>query len=105
MLALDVNKSGSILGRQVQLVIKDSGASAEKAISFAKQLIEEENVVAILGPTTSGESLAIKDICHKAGMPLISCASAETIVNPAAKYVFKTPQKDNYIVERQTARR
>jgi branched-chain amino acid transport system substrate-binding protein len=99
MLVDELNKNGGLLGRQVQLVIKDSGASSEKAISFAKQLIDEEGVVAIIGPTTSGESMAIKDICQKALMPLISCASAETIVNPAAKYVFKSPQKDNYIVE------
>jgi len=99
MLVDEMNRSGGIMGRQVQLIVKDSGASAEKAISFAKQLIDEDNVVAIIGPTTSGESMAIKDICQKAGMPLISCASAETIVNPVAKYVFKVPQKDNYIVE------
>ncbi len=99
MLVDDMNKNGGLLGRQVQLIVKDSGASPEKAISFAKQLIDEENVVAIIGPTTSGESMAIKDICQKAGMPLISCASAETIVVPVAKYVFKSPQKDNYIVE------
>ena len=99
MLVDDINKSGGLLGRQVQLIIKDSGANSEKAISFAKQLIDEEGVVAIIGPTTSGESMAIKDICDKAGMPLISCASSEAIVNPASKYVFKTPQKDNFIVE------
>jgi branched-chain amino acid transport system substrate-binding protein len=99
MVVDDINKNGGILGRQVQLIVKDSGASAEKAISFAKQLIEEDNVVAIIGPTTSGESMAIKDICQNAGMPLISCASAESITTPLAKYVFKVPPKDNYIVE------
>ena len=99
MLVDEINKTGGLLGRQVQLIVKDSGASSEKAISFAKQLIDEEEVVAIIGPTTSGESMAIKDICQKAGMPLLSCASSETIVNPVAKYVFKTPQKDNYVVE------
>jgi len=99
MLVEEINKSGGILGRQVQLIVKDSGASSEKAISFAKQLIDEEEVVAIIGPTTSGESMAIKDICQKAGMPIFTCASSETIVNPVAKYVFKSPQKDNYVVE------
>ncbi len=99
MVVDDINRNGGILGRQVQLIVKDSGANSEKAISFAKQLIDEDNVVAIIGPTTSGESMAIKDICEKAGMPLVSCASAETITTPVAKYVFKVPQKDNYIVE------
>jgi branched-chain amino acid transport system substrate-binding protein len=99
MVVDEINRGGGILGRQVQLIVKDSGASAEKAISFAKQLIDEDSVVAIIGPTTSGESMAIKDICQKAGMPLISCASAETITSPVAKYVFKVPPKDNYVAE------
>jgi branched-chain amino acid transport system substrate-binding protein len=99
MLQDEINAQGGILGRPVKIIVKDSAGSSEKAISFAKQLIEEEGVVAIVGPTTSGESMAIKDLCQKAGMPLVSCAAAESIVDPVAKYVFKSPQKDNYVVE------
>lgn len=99
MMADEMNAKGGINGMKVELIIKDSAASPEKAISFAKQLIEEDQVVAIIGPTTSGESLAIKDICQKAQIPLVSCAAAEGIVDPVAKYVFKTPQKDSYVVK------
>jgi branched-chain amino acid transport system substrate-binding protein len=99
MVVDEMNRDGGILGRQIRLIVKDSGASSEKAISFAKQLIDEDGVAAIIGPTTSGESLAIKDICQKAGVPLVSCASAETITTPVAKYIFKVPQKDNYVAE------
>jgi branched-chain amino acid transport system substrate-binding protein len=99
MVVDDINKSGGIMGRQVKLIVKDSGGSSEKAISFAKQLIDEEEVAAIIGPTTSGESLAIKDLCIKGKTPLLSCASAETITSPVSKYVFKVAPKDNYIAE------
>jgi len=98
MIVEEVNAGGGINGRPVELIIKDSAASPEKAISFAKQLIEEEQVAAIIGPSTSGESMSIKDICQKAGTPLLSCAAAETIVDPVASFVFKTPQKDSYVV-------
>jgi branched-chain amino acid transport system substrate-binding protein len=93
------NKAGGILGRPVQLIVKDSMYDSAKAISFAKQLIDEDNVVAIIGPTGSGESMAIKDLCQKSGVPLISCATAETITNPVAKYVFKVAPKDNFVTE------
>ena len=96
MLVEETNAAGGIDGHPVELIIKDSQASAEKAISFARQLIEEEQVLAIVGPSTSGESMAIKDICQEAQTILLSCAAAETIVNPVASYVFKTPQKDSY---------
>jgi branched-chain amino acid transport system substrate-binding protein len=96
MLVEEINEGGGMDGHPVELVIKDSQASAEKAISFAKQLIEEEQVLAIIGPSTSGESMAIKDICQEGKTILLSCAAAETIVDPVAPYVFKTPQKDSY---------
>ena len=100
MLVEQTNAAGGINGKKVELIIKDSGANPEKAISFAKQLIEEEKVVAVLGPSTSGETMKIKKIFEEAGTPLVSCAAAEVIVNPVAKYVFKTPQKDSFAAQK-----
>jgi len=96
MLVDQTNAAGGLLGRKVELVLKDSGASPEKALSFARQLIEEEQVLAILGPSTSGESLKIKDACEEGQTILLSCAAAEAIVNPVSKWVFKTPQNDAF---------
>jgi len=57
MLVAETNKKGGVLGHKIELIIKDSGANPEKAFSFAKQLIEEEKVFAIIGPSTSGETM------------------------------------------------
>jgi branched-chain amino acid transport system substrate-binding protein len=95
ILVEQANARGGIAGRKVELIVKDTGASSEKAVSFAKQLIEEDKVFAIIGPSTSGETMAIKNIAEQAGTLLLSCAAAEVIVNPVAKWVFKTPQKDS----------
>ncbi|SPQ01416.1 Putative ABC transporter [Candidatus Sulfobium mesophilum] len=94
MMVEDINKKGGIKGKKIQLIIKDSGASPEKAFSFAKQLIEEDKVLAIIGPSTSGETMKIKNVAEDGKTILLSCAAAEVIVNPVAKYVFKTPQMD-----------
>jgi len=94
MLVEETNKKGGFQGRKVELIIKDSGASPEKAFSFAKQLIEENKVFAIIGPSTSGESMKIKSVAEEGKTLLLSCAAAEVIVNPVAQYVFKTPQSD-----------
>ncbi len=100
MLADEINAKGGVNGHKVELVIKDSGANPEKAISFAKQLIEEEKVFAIIGPSTSGETMKIKKIAEEGKTLLLSCAAAQVIVNPVAKYVFKTPQKDSHAVQK-----
>ncbi len=98
MMVDQINAKGGIHGRQLQLVIKDSGGSPERAVSFAKQLIEEDRVLAIIGPSTSGETMQIKPVCEGAKMILVSCAAAEVIVNPLARYVFKVPQNDSLAV-------
>ena len=99
MLVDDTNASGGILGRKIELVIKDSQGSAEKAVSFAKQFVEESPVLAIIGPTTSGESMALKGYAEQNEQILISCAAAATIVTPVAKWVFKTPQMDSFAAQ------
>ena len=95
MLVEEVNKKGLAGGHTIELVVKDSGASSEKAVSFAKQLIEEQKVFAIIGPSTSGETFKIKKLCDQNKTILISCGSAELIVNPVAPFVFKTAPSDS----------
>jgi branched-chain amino acid transport system substrate-binding protein len=100
MLVADLNAKGGVAGKKIKLIVKDTAASPEKAISFAKQLIEEDQVFAIIGPSTSGETMAVKNIAEESKTLLLSCAAAQVIVNPIAKYVFKTPQDDASAVTR-----
>lgn len=100
MLTEELNAQGGVNGNTIEMIIKDSGGNPEKAISFAKQLIEEEKVFAIIGPSTSGETMKIKNIAEQAATPLISCAAAAVIVDPVAKWVFKTPQMDSDAVKK-----
>ncbi|MGO9307516.1 MAG: ABC transporter substrate-binding protein [Spirochaetia bacterium] len=99
MLVDQANASGGILGSRIELVLKDSQGNTEKAVSFAKQLVEENQVLAIIGPTTSGESMALKGYANENEQILISCAAAATIVNPVAKWVFKVPQMDSFAAQ------
>ena len=96
MLAEQANARGGIAGHKVRLIVKDTGGSPEKAVSFARQLIDEEKVFAIIGPSTSGETMAVKAIAEEGKTPLVSLAAAEVIVNPVAPHVFKTAQKDSH---------
>ena len=67
MLVEELNAKGGVDGRTIQLVVKDTGGTPEKAISFAKQLVEEDGVFAIIGPATSGETIAVKPIAEERG--------------------------------------
>jgi len=96
MLVADLNARGGVGGRPVKLVVKDTAGSPEKAVSFMKQLVDEEQVFAVIGPATSGETMAVKALAGESRTLLLSCAAAEGIVNPVAPWVFKTAQKDSH---------
>ncbi len=105
MLETEVNAKGGLQGpdgkrHPVKMIIYDDASDETKAVLAAKKLTEEDRVAAIVGTTLSGTSLAILDTVQKAQVPLISCAAAIKIVEPAAerKWVFKTPQSDWLIV-------
>ena len=100
MLVESINAAGGVNGNTLELIIKDSAGQKEKAVSYAKQLIEEERVFAILGPTRTGSTLAIKSLCERSKTLLISCASSKKIVDPVGRYVFKTPQNDSLAVRK-----
>lgn len=105
MLETEINAKGGVKGpdgklHPVKLVIYDDGSDETKAVLAAKKLIDEDRVAAIVGTTLSGTSLAILDTVQKAEVPMVSCAAASKIVEPAAerKWIFKTPQSDALIV-------
>lgn len=100
MVVDEINRGGGIKGRKVELVVYDTSGDATKAKQLVNKLIKNDNVSAIIGPSTTGESMAIIDDVEKAGIPLISCAAGIKITDPVKKWVFKTAQNDTLAVAR-----
>ena len=96
----DLNASGGVLGRQVELVHYDTKGKAEEAGTFAKRLISQDKVDIIVGGSTSGNTMSVIKLIQKAEMPFISLAGAGVIINPVKKWVFKTPHTDRGAVEK-----
>lgn len=100
MIEEEINATGGINGHPLQVIIEDTVGDETKARLAVKKLIEKDKVLAIIGPSRSGTTLAVVPIVEKAKVPLISCAAAEAIVVPVKPWVFKTPQKDSDAVKR-----
>jgi len=96
MLQEQINARGGVLGKKIEIVIYDDETDVNKAVLAADKLLKRDNVIAVVGPTTSGNTFAIEEKFEKANIPLISCAAAEKIVKPVKKWIFKTPQSDRY---------
>jgi len=100
MLEEDLNKAGGLLGRKVEVIVYDDESDATKAVTAVDRLIKRDRVVAAIGPSTSGSTLAIVPKVEEAKIPLISCAAAKKIAEPVKRWVFKTPQNDALAVKK-----
>ena len=100
MMVADINAKGGINGHNLEVIIYDNETNAEKAVTLVNRLVEQDRVLAIVGPSTTGDSLAVIDAVTTAKIPLISCAAGITIVTPVEQryWVFKTPQADKEAV-------
>lgn len=95
-----INAAGGVAGKKIELVIYDDGGDANKARTFATRLIEDDKVVAMVGGSTTGTTMAMIPVFEEAQVPFISLAGAIEIVEPVRKYVFKTPHTDKMACEK-----
>jgi branched-chain amino acid transport system substrate-binding protein len=93
----EINKSGGINGRKVELVVYDTEGNTGKAAQLARRLIDSDHVVAIIGPSSSGESLQVLPIANETKTPLIAHAGTEKMTSPVTPYVFNTPPTDRVV--------
>lgn len=88
----DINARGGVLGRKLVGVVRDDAASPPKSIQNMNELIDNEKVVAVVGPTNSGNALAWLHIPQQKKVPAISHVATATGIT--ARYA-EEPQ--NYI--------
>ena len=91
----------SLAGLSVEYVILDDASDSSAAVVNTRRLTLEDKVDAIIGSTTTPNSLAMTDAVAESGTPTISLASSARIIEPmTAKkaWVFKTPQTDTMMV-------
>jgi branched-chain amino acid transport system substrate-binding protein len=100
MLEKMVNDAGGINGHPLKILIEDDRGDAAEALNAAMRLVERDNVLAIIGPSRTGTTMALLDYMERKQVPLISCAAAIQIVEPVRKWVFKTPQSDRLAVQK-----
>lgn len=93
-----INDAGGINGRPLEIIIEDDATDEAKAAAAAAKLIEQDEVVALLGATGSGQTMAMRGDVDRAGIPQVSMAGATAITNPVDPLVFSTPWSNLIVV-------
>jgi branched-chain amino acid transport system substrate-binding protein len=88
----DINAAGGVLGKKLALVTRDDVSAPPKSIQNMSDLIDNEKVVAVFGPTNSGNAMAWKHIANQKKIPVLgNVGSGTDITKPMS------PGADNYM--------
>jgi branched-chain amino acid transport system substrate-binding protein len=78
-----------VLGRPVEIMLADTKSDKVESANAVSRLIEKDKVVAILGETISGNTIAGSDHAERSKIPMISPTATNPIVTQGKKYVFR----------------
>lgn len=99
MLVEQINARGGMAGYKVRPFFYDTEGNGTISAQQFRRLVDSDNVSVVIGPSTTGESLAIRSVANEMKVPLISMAGAESVVVPPTPFVFKTPPTDRIVAE------
>jgi branched-chain amino acid transport system substrate-binding protein len=86
-----------IAGHKVEYIVLDDATDTSTAVTNTRKLASEDHVDAIIGSTTTPNSLAMLPVLGETHTPAISLASSNRIIEPMdanRAWMFKTPQTD-----------
>lgn len=94
--ALAAEEKPEVLGRPVQLIIKDSQSEKVEASVSVKRLIDHDGVVALIGSYGSTLAIAGGEVSEEAKIPTIGTSATSPLVTQGRKYYFRHCFTDPY---------
>ena len=110
----EINKSGGVLGRQIQLIERDDEAKNERGVQIAQELINKEKVSATVGYINTGVALASQRFYQEAKIPVMNNVATGSLItrqfdDQPENYIFRNAAHDSIqapmIVEEAVVRR
>ena len=100
MLVKEINEAGGINGESIRIFYYDDMSDASASRNFATRMIEEDEVVAVIGGSGTGNSMAVIPVVEDAEIPFVSFSGGVEIIEPVREWVFKPPHTDRMACEK-----
>lgn len=98
---VDVNQMGGVLGKKIELIERDDQGKPEVGVALAKELVEKQKVVAVIGFANTGVAIPAAKVLQEAHVPLIitgatGASLVKSFMPPAypVSYVFRVAASD-----------
>jgi branched-chain amino acid transport system substrate-binding protein len=92
MLAVDeINKAGGVNGAQISLTVKDDASDKAQSAQVAQTLIQQDQDLALLGPTLSNSAVAVHPLAESLKIPILAVSTTGIHIVPDCNYPNATP--------------
>jgi branched-chain amino acid transport system substrate-binding protein len=94
----EINSSGMLGGATLRAVIQDDEGTPERATTVFEQLINEDEVVAIIGPTLSNAALSADQIAQEQGVPVVAVSNTAAGITEIGDYIFRASLPESAVI-------
>lgn len=85
-------------GTELVVIYEDSNGDSEQAISAMTKLVEEDNVLAVIGPTLSNEAFAADPVAQENGTPVMGVSNTAVGVTDMGEFVFRNSLPESSVI-------
>ncbi|MDP2234035.1 MAG: ABC transporter substrate-binding protein, partial [Actinomycetota bacterium] len=93
-----INDAGGVNGHPIEIVFEDDATDPDTAVAATTRLIDKEGVMAIIGATGTGATMAMRQEIDRAGIPQLSPAGGTAVTASFDPLVFQTPWSNSLVV-------
>ena len=96
--AKQINESGYLGNATLEVVWEDTVGDKEQSINVFNKLVNQDQVVGILGPTLSNSAFAADPVAQEAGVPVIGSSNTASGITDMGEYVFRTSLPESAVI-------
>jgi branched-chain amino acid transport system substrate-binding protein len=94
-----INSAGGIQGKPIKVLVVDDQSTNPGALAAVNKSIEQDKVLALLGPTTSTQILAVSETIKKAAIPTLVGGSAVAVTRQGNPWLFRVRPDDSIVAQ------
>lgn len=95
----EINESAYLgEGVTLEVIFEDSAGDAEQAIAAMTKLVEEDEVIAVLGPTLSTEAFAADPVAQENSTPVMGVSNTAVGITDMGEFVFRNSLPESSVI-------
>lgn len=85
-------------GTELSVIFEDSAGDSDEAVNAMTKLVEQDEVLAVIGPTLSTEAFSADPIANDAGTPVMGVSNTAIGITEMGEYVFRNSLPESSVI-------